>query len=93
MTDITALVSGVKNVGVDGWNSLKTIATFLNYLIHPSLVIHAFWAFTQAYAFWICLILAMICTLLYAIGFRKFLKFVPCTAILFAFIKSLGAIL
>jgi len=93
MTDITALVAGVKNVGIDGWNSLKTIATFLNYVMHPSLVIHAFWSFTQAYAFWICLLIAMVCCILNAIGFKKLLKFIPFSAILFAFIKSIGAIL
>lgn len=93
MNKITALVAGFKNVSTDGWDSLKTIAKFLNYVIHPSLVINAFWGFTQAYAFWICLLSAMICILLSALGFKKFIKFVPLSALIFAIIKSVGAVL
>lgn len=93
MNNITALVDTVKNAGTSGWNSLKTIATFLNYVMHPSLVINALWGFTQAYAFWICLLIAMICALLSAVGCKKLTKFIPVSAIVYAIIKSVGAIL
>ena len=93
MNNITSLVANVKGAGVDGWNSLKTIATFLNYLMHPGLVIHALWNYTLAYSFWICLIVAILATILYAIGFRKCLKFVPLSMIVYSLIKTIGSVL
>jgi len=91
MNNITSLVDGIKNVGVGGWNSLKTIADFLNYLMHPGLIVSALWSYTQVYAFWICLLVAMLCAVFYSLGFKKCGKFVPASMAIFTLIKMIGS--
>ena len=91
MNNINALVDGIKNVGVGGWNSLKTIAEFLNYILHPSLIVGALWNYTQVYAFWICLMVAMFCSIFYALGFKKCAKFIPASFAVFTLIKMIGS--
>jgi hypothetical protein len=93
MNNIKAFVDGVKSIGNDGWNSLKTIADFLNYLMHPSLVISALWKYTQIYAFWICLLVAIISIICYSFGFKKFAKYVPASLAVYSFIKFIGSAL
>jgi|GEM_PF-7026593 len=91
MNNITALVEGTKNIGVAGWDSLKTIAKFLNYLMHPSMIISALWEYTQAYAFWVCLFVALGSMLMYGFGFKKFAKYVPFSLAIYSFIKYIGS--
>jgi len=91
MNNITDLVSVIKNAGVGGWDSLKTIATFLNFIIHPSLIIKSLWAFTEVYSFWICLFVALGSMLMFGFGFKKFAKFVPFSIALYSFIKYIGS--
>lgn len=92
MNDISTLVKGIKNVGEGGWDSLKTIASFLNFIIHPSLIVSALWHFTEAYAFWICLMVAMISAIFYAFGFKKCFKWIPSSMAIFALIKYIGSV-
>lgn len=91
MNKITTLVAGVKNVSVDGWDSLKTIAQFLNFIMHPGLIIHALWTYTLAYAFWICLIVALFSAVFYAFGFKKCLKFIPGSMAIYTLIRMIGS--
>jgi len=91
MNNISTLVENVKDIGVDNWNALKTIGSFLNYIIHPSLAIHALWGFTQVYSFWICLFVAMGSMLMYGFGFKKFAKYVPFSMVIYGFIKFIGS--
>jgi len=91
MNNITGLIKGVKNVGASGWDSLKTIATFLNYLMHPSMVVKALWEYTLAYSFWICSIIAVLSVVFYAIGFKKCAKFIPGSLAVYALIKMIGS--
>ncbi|MBU3098405.1 MULTISPECIES: hypothetical protein [Clostridium] len=91
MNNITTLVDGIKNVGADGWNSLKTIATFLNYMIHPSLVVKLLWNYTQIYSFWVCLFIAMFSIIFYGLGFKKFIKYVPGSIAVYTLIKMIGS--
>ncbi|MBU3112021.1 hypothetical protein [Clostridium lacusfryxellense] len=90
MNNITSLVEGIKGAGADGWDSLKTIAKFLNYLMHPSLIVSALWNYTQAYAFWICLLLAMLAAIFYGLGFKKCAKWIPGSIAIFTLIKTIG---
>lgn len=91
MNNITGLLEGIKNVSSAGWESLKTIADFLNFIIHPSLVVHALWNFTQVYAFWICLLVAMLAAVFYALGFKRFAKWIPGSMAVFTLLKMLGS--
>ena len=92
MNDISTLVKGIKNIGSEGWQSLKTIAHFLNYIIHPSLIVSALWTYTQAYAFWICLMVAMFSAIFYALGFKKCFKWIPASIAIFTLIKYIGSV-
>jgi len=91
MNNITELIKGTKDIGVDGWNAIKTIGTFLNYLMHPSMVVSILWKYTQIYAFWICLFVALGSMLMYAFGFKKFAKYVPFSMAIFSLIKYIGS--
>jgi len=90
MNKINALVEVVKGVGADGLDSLKTIAKFLNYVMHPGLVIHALWEYTQAYAFWVCLLIALLAAIAYGLGFKKCAKWIPGSIVIYSFIKAIG---
>ena len=92
MNNITELVNGIKNVGTGGWDSLKTIASFLNYVMHPNLIVSALWDYTQAYAFWICMLVSMFCAIFYAFGFKKCFKWIPASIAIFTLIKYIGSV-
>ena len=91
MNKITTLIDGVKSLGSDGMNSLKTISTFFNYLMHPSLVVNALWQYTLVYSFWICLLVAMLCAVFYALGFKKCGKFIPASMAIYTLILTIGS--
>jgi len=91
MNNITELIKGTKDIGVDGWNAIKTIGSFLNYVMHPDLAMRALWGFAQVYAFWICLFVALGSMLMYAFGFKKFAKYVPFSIAIFSLIKYIGS--
>lgn len=90
MNKITALVETIKDTGTGMTDSLKTIASFLNYVLHPGLAIHALWNFIAAYAFWICLIMCLLATVFYALGFKKCAKWIPGSIAIFTLIKTIG---
>lgn len=90
MNNITSLVEGVKDIGAGGWDALKTIAKFFNYVMHPGLAIHALWNYTLAYAFWICLLVAMISMIFYALGFKKCAKWIPGSFAIYTLIRVIG---
>lgn len=91
MGNVKEIIEGVKAIGTDGWKSIKTIANFLNYLMHPSLIIEALWNYTQVYAFWICLFIALLSAVMYTLGFKKFAKYIPCSMAIYTLIKMLGS--
>lgn len=93
MNNIVELLKGAKDIGVDGWNAIKTIGTFLNYLMHPSWIIALLWKYTQVYAFWICLFVALASMIMYGFGFKKFAKYVPFSLAAYSFIKYVGSAL
>lgn len=84
-------IESLKGAGVDGWNAIKTIGSFLNYIVHPSLAVKALWGFTQVYSFWICLFVAIGSMLMYSFGFKKFAKYVPFSIAIYSFIKYIGS--
>jgi len=91
MNNIAELVKGLKGIGSSGWDAIKTIGNFLNYIIHPSLIIKALWAFTEVYSFWICLFVALFAAVFYAFGFKKCAKYVPASMAIYSLIKMLGS--
>lgn len=90
MNNIKSLIDGAKSISSDGWDSLKTIAQFLNYVMHPGLAIHALWNYTVAYAFWICLLICLLAAVFYALGFKKCAKWIPGSIAIFTLIKTIG---
>ena len=91
MNNISGLIEGLKSIGTDGWAAIKTIGSFLNYIIHPSLIIKVLWQFTQVYSFWVCLFVALASMLMYSFGFKKFAKYVPFSIAAYSFIKYIGS--
>ncbi|MBZ9633104.1 hypothetical protein [Clostridium sp. FP1] len=91
MNNITELVKGLKDVGVGGWDAIKSIGKFLNFLMHPSLIIKALWDYTLIYSFWICLFVAMLAAIFYALGFKKCAKYIPGSIAVYTLIKMLGS--
>ncbi|WP_238886361.1 hypothetical protein [Clostridium sp. YIM B02551] len=91
MNSIKEIVDLAKGIGSDGWNTLKTIAKFLNYLMHPKLIIQALWHFIDIYSFWICLAVALVCIILYGLGYKKFAKYVPTSMAIYSLIKVIGS--
>jgi len=92
MEDIKAIIEFTRDIGVDGWNALKTIGTFLNYLLHPSLIIKALWTYTNIYAYWVCLFIAIFALILNGIGYKKFTKFIPGSIAIYSLIKLIGSV-
>ena len=91
MNNIKSFIEATKDIGADGWNAIKTIGEFLNYLMHPGLIFSALWEYTKIYAFWICLLLAIISMILYSFGFKKFAKYAPASLAAYSFIKYIGS--
>lgn len=75
----------------DKWQAIKTIGKFLNYLIHPGLVLKALWKYTIIYSFWICMFVALISMVLYALGFKKYAKYVPGSIAIYTLIKMIAS--
>lgn len=84
-----SVIEGLKTAGGDGWSAIKTIASFLNYLMHPGLIFQGLWQFIVMYSFWICMFIALISLILYSFGFRKFAKYVPFSISIYVLIKML----
>jgi predicted ferric reductase len=90
MDNVKELIEGIKGMGTDGWEAIKSIGKFLNYLMHPSLIIQALWNYTQLYAFWICLAIALISIILYSFGFKKYAKYAPFSISIYMLIKMVS---
>jgi len=91
MANVKEIIDGLKTAGTTGWDSIKTIADFLNYLMHPSLILKGLWYYTQLYSFWICLFIALISLILYILGFKKFAKYVPASVAIYTLIKMIAS--
>lgn len=81
----------IKGIGEDSWKAIKTIGDFLYYLMHPSLIFQGLWYYTKIYAFWICLFVALISIVLYALGFKKFAKYAPASISIYLLIEMIGS--
>lgn len=91
MNNITGLLEGIKDIGVDSWVALQSIGRFLNYIMHPSSIISALWQFTLAYAFWICLFVALLSAVFTVFGFKKCFKYIPFSMSIYTLIRMIGS--
>ena len=71
------------------WESLKTIGHFLNFLIHPSMILQGLWNFTVVYSYWVCLLVAMLAAIFYVLGFKKCAKYIPGSIAIYVLIQML----
>lgn len=90
MGSIKGLIEGVKDVGVGGWNSIKTIADFFFYLMHPGMILQALWKYTVIYSYWVCLVVALLSIIFYVLGNKKAAKFIPGSFAIYALIKAIS---
>lgn len=91
MNNIKTLIDGIKGIGTDGWDAIKTIAKFLNYLMRPGLVFHMLWETIVMYSFWICLFVSLFALVFSTLGFKKLLKFVPGSLAVYFLIQMIGS--
>jgi hypothetical protein len=92
MNNISNVLDGLKSAGNDGWNAIKTIAEFLNYLMHPGMIFRSLWNFIVLYSYWICLFVALISLVLYSLGFKRFAKYLPASVSIYVLIKMLAGV-
>ena len=92
MGNIKEIIEGVQSVGGEGWEAIKTIGKFLYYLMHPGLIFAGLWKYTVIYSFWVCMFVAMISVILYALGYKKFAKYVPTSVVVYTLIKALSSV-
>lgn len=81
----------ISSMGNDSWEAIKTIGKFLNYIMHPSLILMGLWKYTVIYSFWVCLVISLVSLILYAIGFKKLGKYVPLSLVAYSFIKMIAS--
>ena len=72
--------------------SVKSIAEVCNYLLHPSRILIALWNCCFDVSYLVCLLIALISLLLYIIGYKKFAKVIPLSAIVLVLVKAVGRI-
>jgi len=72
-------------------NSIDTIGKFLNYVMHPSLILKGLWNYTVIYSFWVCMFTALIAIIMYALGFKKYAKYAPASIAIYTFIRMLAS--
>lgn len=92
MPTIKEAIDFTKEITGDCWDAIKTIAKFFNYLMNPGLIFQALWNSIQAYAYWICLVIALFSLIAYIAGFKKYARLVPGSFIVFALIKAIGSV-
>lgn len=73
--------------------SLKTIAEFFNYLMHPVKILVALWNCTLELSFIICLMVSLASILLYIFGFKKYAKWAPASVGIYTLIQAIGSAL
>lgn len=79
--------------GADWKESLKTIARFCDYLMNPSKILLAAlnWTIEQSYI--ICLVVALASLLLYVLGDKGKLKYIPISLAIYIFLQGLGVLI
>lgn len=73
-------------------NSLQTIATFCDYAIHPTKILIALWEFMVQVSLPTCLLGAMACIILYAMGYKKFGKGITLNLVIYILIQAINAV-
>jgi len=91
MNNIKDIVEGIQSIGGDGWEAIKNIGKFLNYLMHPSLIFAGLWHYTVIYSLWVCMFVALVSVVLYALGYKKLAKYAPTSVIVYTLIKAISS--
>lgn len=60
-------------------------------LLNPSLIFKGLWDYTVAYSFWVCLLVALLAAVFYALGFKKCAKFVPGSMVVYSLIRMIAS--
>lgn len=72
---------------------LKTIAKFLDYLMHPGKILFFILNWTIEWSYYICLIAALISFILYMLGDKKKFKYIPISIVVYALLQAIGVII
>lgn len=73
--------------------SLKTIAKFFDYIMHPAKVILILWNTTLQLSFIICLSICLASILLYIFGNKKYAKWAPISIGIYTLIQAIGSVI
>lgn len=72
---------------------LKTIQSFLDYILHPSKIFMLLWHWTLQYSYLICLLICVSAILLYIFGFKKSGKWIPFSIGIYTVLQAIGSVL
>lgn len=72
---------------------LKTIAKFLDYIMHPGKVLFLILNWTIEWSYFLCLIVALAAFILYMLGDKKKLKYIPISITLYILLQAIGVII
>ncbi|ASN68319.1 hypothetical protein 10S11_57 [uncultured Caudovirales phage] len=87
---IVAFASGGILDSID--KGITTIAKGVEYLLHPTWIFIDLWNGLVEISASVCLIGAMACIVLYAMGYKKFGKGITLSFIIYIFIQAIGVI-
>lgn len=82
-------VSGTLDKLTEG---VQTIAKGFEYMFHPSLILIALWNKLVEISGPVCLVGAMACIILYAMGYKKYGKGITLSFVIYIIIQAVGVI-
>jgi len=93
IVDVSNKTMGLKGTLDSISEPLKTIQSFLDFLLHPTKIFILMWHWTLEYSYLICLIMCIIGTLLYILGRKKSGKLIPISIGFYTLIQAIGSVL
>lgn len=73
--------------------SLKSIANFVDLVIHPAKIFILVWNWTVEWSYLICLLLAIFSILSYILGHKKFAKLAPASMVIYTILQAIGKVM
>lgn len=72
---------------------LKTIAKFLDYIMHPGKILFFILNWTIEWSYFLCLIVALAAFILYILGDKGKLKYIPISITVYILLQAIGVII
>lgn len=73
--------------------SLKSIAEFIDLILHPVKIFILIWNWTVEWSYIVCLLLAMFSILSYILGHKKYAKLAPTSIVIYTILQAIGKVI